>query len=107
MTNAMIIFNESQRLAEEGVLNYTGKEVEYTDENGEKQTYKEVETIHTYQAWKKLGYQVQKGEKAKAQIVIWKFVAGKKNEETNEEQDDKMFMKKANFFSYSQVKAIN
>lgn len=103
----MIIFNESQRLAEEGILNYTGREVTYTDENGEEKTYKEVETIHTYATWKELGYQVQKGEKAKAQIVIWKFVAGKKNEETNEEQDNKMFMKKSSFFTLSQVKAIN
>ncbi len=105
MTNAMIIFNESQRLAEEGILNYTGKECMYVDENGEEQIYKEVEPIHTYAIWKEMGYQVQKGEKAKAQIVIWKFVGGK--EEENEEKDSKMFMKKASFFTMAQVKAIN
>jgi len=105
MTNAMIIFMESQRLAEDGVLNYTGREATYLDENGEEQTYKEVEPIHTYAMWKELGYQVQKGEKAKAQIMIWKFVSGK--EDAEEEKDDKMFMKKASFFTQAQVKAIN
>jgi antirestriction protein ArdC len=105
MTNAMIIFNESQRLAEEGILNYTGREVTYVDEKGEEQIYKEVEPIHTYAMWKELGYQVQKGEKAKAQIIIWKFVSSKK-EESDEEPNSKMFMKKASFFTQAQVKAI-
>ena len=55
--------------------------------------------------WKELGYQVQKGEKAKAQIIIWKFVSSKK-EESDEEPNSKMFMKKASFFTQAQVKAI-
>lgn len=105
MTNAMIIFYESQKLAEEGILNYTGREAKYVDENGEEKVYKEVEPIHTYAAWKELGYQVQKGEKAKAQIIIWKFVSGKK-EESDEEPSGKMFMKKASFFTMAQVKSI-
>lgn len=66
--------------------------------------FKEVEEIHTYAKWKELGYQVQKGEKAIAQFTIWKHTS-KKNEEA-EEDEGRMFMKKASFFKQSQVKKI-
>ena len=106
MTNAMIIFAESQRLAEQGVINYTGREFIIEDAAGEKQIVKETEAIHTYSAWKELGFQVQKGQKAIAQFIIWKHSGNKVDEETGEEKPGKMFMKKASFFKASQVQAI-
>ena len=84
MTNAMIIFMESQKLAEEGVLNYTGREVTYVDEKGEEQIYKEVEPIHTYAMWKELGYQVQKGERQKHRLLFGSlYQVKKKNQMKN------------------------
>ena len=106
MTNAQIIFNESQRLAKDGVLQYTGREMTYTDADGNQQVIKETEPIHTYNAWKALGFQVQKGQKAVAQFTIWKHCNGKVDEETGEEKPGKMFMKKASFFTARQVQAI-
>ena len=104
MTNEQIIFNESQRLAKEGVIKYTGRVLKFVDMAGQEVIYKETEQIHTYNAWKDMGFQVQKGQKAVAQFVIWKY-SGKINEETNEEEG-RMFMKKASFFTIDQVKAI-
>lgn len=104
MTNAQIIFNESQRLAAEGIIKYTGRVFKMQDMAGDEVIVKETEEIHTYNAWKDMGFQVQKGEKAVAQFVIWKY-RGKVNEETNEEEGQ-MFMKMASFFTRKQVKAI-
>lgn len=107
MTNAMIIFNEEQRLAEEGLIKYTGREYEAELDDGTKITIKETEAIHTYQHWKSLGFQVQKGQKAVANIQIWKYtsklVEVENNGETTEEEKSRMFMKTAAFFSASQV----
>ena len=69
------------------------------------------EPIHTYQAWKTLGYQVRKGEKAIAKFCIWKHVSAKKDadEEDNEAESgpgDKMFMKMSSFFTAGQVDPI-
>ena len=108
MTNAQIIFEESQRLAEEGVLEYTGREFSVENEDGTKETYKEVEPIHTYAMWKSMGYQVKKGEKAVTQISVWKYKQ-KKGEEGAEEgtgegkEEGRMFKKLAYFFTIRQV----
>lgn len=106
MTNAQIIFNESQRLAKDGVIQYTGKEFTFTDADGNQQIIRETEPIHTYNAWKEMGFQVQKGQKAVAQFTIWKYKAGKHNDELDIEENGKMFMKKASFFTAGQVEAI-
>lgn len=106
MTNEQIIFGEAQRLAEQGVIQYTGREFTFEDADGNQTTIKETEEIHTYNAWKALGFQVQKGQKAVAQFPVWKFKSGKENEETGEKDRDKMFMKKASFFTRSQVEMI-
>jgi len=111
MTNAQIIFNESIRLVEEGVINGTGRMFEaiITDKDGneEKKLVEEPEAIHTYAAWQQLGYQVKKGEKAKASFTIWKYAEGKKEEGSEEEPEGKMFMKKAHFFTMDQVEKIS
>ena len=104
MTNKQIIFAEEQNLAEQGKIKYTGRTVVFQEMDGEPVEFKETEQIHTFAAWKELGYIVKKGQKAVAKFPIWKYVS-KKNEETNKE-DSKMFMKVAAFFSSSQVEKI-
>lgn len=104
MTNKQIIFAEEQNLAEQGKIKYTGRTVVFQEMDGEPVEFKETEQIHTFAAWKELGYVVKKGQKAVAKFPIWKYVS-KKNEETNKE-DSKMFMKVAAFFSSSQVEKI-
>jgi hypothetical protein len=119
MTNAQIIFNKSIELMENGQLNGTGKYITVltVNENGEeeKKQIEEPEAIHTYAAWKQLGFQVKKGSKAIAQINIWKHVSKKEEMEvtytdgttgTEEIDNSKMFMKLSSFFSASQVEKI-
>lgn len=110
MTNAQIIMNESINLLENGIIKGTGRMFEAVvvdkDGNETKQMIEEPEAIHTYATWQKLGYQVKKGEKAKASFTIWKCVKGKQEEESNEEPENKMFMKKAHFFTIDQVEKI-
>lgn len=103
MTNAEIIFNAGQALAKQGIINYTGNEFEATNDKGETVIIKETEPIHTYTAWKSLGYQVQKGQKAVASFKIWKHTT-KENEDGKKES--KMFMTNAFFFKSSQVAPI-
>ena len=104
MTNEMIVLDQCQRLAKEGKIKYTGRVFTAVDATGAITEFHETEPIHTYAAWKELGYQVQKGQKAVAQVHVWKYTS-KKNEETDEEKSH-IFMKKASFFSRSQVEPI-
>ena len=119
MTNAQIILNESINLMEQGKLNGTGNMITVITVNAEGQEEKkqieEPEPIHTYAAWKQLGFQVKKGSKAITQINIWKHVSRKEEVEvkytdgttgTEEIDDSKMFMKISSFFSISQVERI-
>ena len=107
MTNEMIIFVESQKLAKEGKINYTGRVFKAVDDNGKEVEYKETEPIHTFQMWKSLGYSVKKGQHAVAQFTIWKH-AGKTEEvemqdgSVQEIDKSRMFMKKSSFFSLAQ-----
>lgn len=104
MTNATIILNESIRLMKEGIIHGNGQKVVL--ETGEE--FEFPEEIHTYSAWKSLGYYVRKGEKAKASFRIWKYKKGTKTDvQTNEEVDDsKMFLAKAYFFTREQVDKV-
>ncbi len=115
MTNAQIIFNESLKLMEEGIIKTTGNIITVKDAEGNEKQIAEPEIIHTYAAWKKAGRQVKKGEKAKAMFYIWKHVAktgemevtyddGSKGVE--EVDESKMFMKKSFFFTLEQTEAI-
>lgn len=119
MTNAQIILNESINLMEQGKLNGTGNMITIitvnSDGQEEKKQIEEPEPIHTYAAWKQLGFQVKKGSKAITQINIWKHVSRKEEVEvkytdgttgTEEIDDSKMFMKLSSFFSISQVERI-
>ena len=113
MTNKEIITTEQERLVAEGVLKYTGRVLELEMEDGEIVQIKEIQPIHTYNAWKSLGYQVKKGEKCVAKFPIWKYSTKKrKNEDTgeNEEVVDALhghcFMKVSAFFTNEQVEKI-
>lgn len=66
--------------------------------------------LHTYAQWKKLGYQVKKGEKSKHRISVWKRSIKKvENEEGEKEEVDngRYFLKESAFFTQDQVEAIN
>ena len=113
MTNNDIIFTESQKLAEQGIIDYTGRTFVFEDADGNKTEVKETEPIHTFAAWKSLGYKVKKGEKAVAQFTIWKHSKPKMESLPMQDGDGveyvdkgRMFMKKASFFRACQVEKM-
>lgn len=117
MTNANIIFWRSVELMNEGIIGTTGRTFIAEDAEGNKVEVMEPEPIHTFAAWKQLGYVVKKGEKSIATIRIWKYskkqigeakVTNLKTGETETEpvEEEKMFKKDAFFFKASQVEKI-
>lgn len=113
MTNAQIIGAAAQALAEEGKIKYTGRVIKALTPAGEEVEIKETEAIHTFAAWKELGYQVQKGQKAVVALTIWKHSGPKQEAMTDKDGNTlqavdkgRMFMKTAHFFSASQVAKI-
>ena len=107
MTNAMIIFQESIRLMDEGVLNGSGEFAEIEAPDGTKKTVELPEQIHTFNGWKERGYCVKKGEKSKIKFPIWKHTAKRvENENGEEDEHTSMFMKVSAFFTMEQVEAI-
>lgn len=103
-TNAEIILRESLNLVNAGILKTTGRVFVQELPDGSKVELPEPEPIHTYNGWKDLGYQVKKGEHAKASFPIWKW-AGKKDEETGEESG-RCWQRKAFWFTADQVEKI-
>ena len=107
MTKAEIILNNSVFLMEQGVLKETDQRIQFKDEDGKVREVALPEPIHTYAAWKKLGFQVKRGEHAVAKFPVWKFVAGKKKEEELEEGQElksgRCYMRVAFFFTADQV----
>ena len=106
MTNEMIIMNERVRLMNEGYIGTTGREIEYVDNSGCLHKIKEPDEIHTYQVWKQLGYQVRRGSKAITQLRIWKYVEGRRDDDGNQEEPNRQFMKTASFFCRTQCDEI-
>jgi len=110
MTNEQIIFNNSVVLMEEGIIGTTGRTFEVENDDGTKKTVREPEPIHTFAAWKSLGYQVQSGQKAVAKFPIWKHknAGRRKNRKTGEEEatEEMLFLTDAFFFTRSQVEKI-
>lgn len=66
------------------------------------------ENLNTYAKWRKLGYQVRKGEKAYMKCELWTPCKYKKEdqEEKKEKKEGytKMFLKKSALFTAAQVK---
>lgn len=105
-TNGEIIMRESLELMKQGVLKSTGRMLVQELPDGQKIEIPEPEAIHTYNGWKELGFQVKKGEHAKAQFPIWKW-KGQKDEETGEETGGTCYQRKAFWFTFDQVEAIS
>ena len=113
MTNSEIIFWASVDLMNEGKIGTTGRVFQGTDRNGQPVELPEPEPIHTFAAWKELGFSVKKGQHAVATIMIWKYREKKEQVEMTEVETGekvqkeidagKMFRKQAYFFSASQV----
>lgn len=64
------------------------------------------EELHTFAEWKRLGFSVKKGEKARCKIAIWnKSIKSKKDddEESSQEDDSYFYTKVAAFFTRNQV----
>ena len=108
MTNAMILMMETQRLAEEGILQYTGKVFKGVNALGEECEFKEVEPIHTFAGWKERGYCVKKGEHSDIKFPIWKYIKKKPKDMDEEEAKEKGYcrMKTASWFKFSQVEPL-
>ena len=67
--------------------------------------------LHTYATWKKLGYQVKKGEKSQHKIPVWKPSTKKvevENEDGTKEEkpNGRYFIKTSAFFTQGQVERI-
>ena len=116
MTNEQIILNNRVFLMEEGVIKGTGELFTFQDENG-KREIEMPEEIHTFKAWKKLGYFVKKGEHSIARFPIWQKSKpkgkvkddGSDDEEDNSSEPEKngrYSMKVAFFFTKDQVEKI-
>ena len=105
---------QSQKLAEDGIINYTGRVFKAQTADGQTIDVKETEAIHTFMDWKKAGYMVKKGSKAVAKFTIWNFTdkASKAALEAAEKEGREVsdnphyYMKEAAFFSASQVQPI-
>lgn len=71
-----------------------------------------TEESHTFAHWKVLGYQVRKGEHAAFKTAIWKYSKRKganeapANEDGEQAEPGRMFLKTAHFFTRSQVDPI-
>lgn len=105
ITNVEIIRRQSYELMQQGILKPTGRILTVQLADGTTAEIPEVEPIHTYNGWKELGYQVKKGEHAKAQFPIWKW-KGQKNEETGEEGGN-CYQRKAFWFTFDQVEQVS
>lgn len=107
ITNAQIIFDAQQALLEAGKIKPTGRILTFETPDGGKVEFPEAEPIHTFNFWKEAGYMVRKGEHAVAAFTIWKYTSKAKGKTEEEAQDEGYcFMKKAFFFSASQVDKV-
>ena len=106
MTNVQIIGNAQEQLLRAGKIKPTGRIFKAVDGAGNEITVPEAEPIHTYQTWKEMGYQVQRGEKAVCKLHIWKHTTRKAKTENGTEGEtmSQMFMTSAAFFAMHQVK---
>lgn len=90
---------------EEGIIKGTGNYITVENEDNEKIELEEPEQLHTYSGWKALNKQVKRGEKSIATMQIWKHTTKKPKNESEDEQE-KMFLTKAIFFTEAQTEAI-
>jgi len=106
MTNAMIMMVQTQKLAEQGILKYTGKVLKGVNALGEEVELKEVEPIHTVKIWNDMGYFIKPGQHAIAKFPIWFYKKGKKKSDEDEETaqaNGSCYMRTASWFTFDQV----
>lgn len=106
MTNEAIIFNESVKLMEQGILKGSGKFASVVNGAGEEVVVELPEVIHTFNGWKERGYSVKKGEKSAIKFPIWKHSAKKVEQDGEEKEVANMYMKVSAFFTMAQVELI-
>lgn len=90
MTNAQIITNAA---VQNGI--FTAEEAKAIMNEGRRLP------IHTYREWKRMGYQVKKGEHAVLKVLLWKY-----SEKKDEEGEDKMYRQTAYLFTAEQVEKV-
>lgn len=66
-----------------------------------------TEEVDTYAGWKRRGFQVQRGQKAKFQTKIWKPCKAKKSEGEEESEGTRLILVNASFFVKSQVEEVS
>lgn len=60
--------------------------------------------LHTYQEWRRLGYQVKQNEHAVLVLNLWRFTSGKPPKDEQEETaSEHAYLAKAHLFTASQV----
>lgn len=108
--NEMLIMMESVRLMKEGILKGSGKFTE-AEINGKIERFEIPEEIHTYNKWKELGFQVQKGETSFIKFRVWYFRKGRQEQEiegdaaeNSQRRGGKCYLKMTAFFTADQVK---
>lgn len=109
LTNSQIILQNSLQLMEQGILKGSGEMAVQELPDGTKIEIELPEIIHTYNGWKERGYQVKRGQKAKATFTIWRYIGKKvQDEESGElaEIDGKCIPKKSSWFTFDQVEKI-
>lgn len=65
--------------------------------------------LHTFAEWKRQGFSVKKGEKAKMTCRIWKYTdkdVEQTDEQSQEQTDNHYYLTKAFFFTREQVEEI-
>lgn len=64
--------------------------------------------LHTFGEWKRMGFSVKKGEKARLACSIWKKSTKKAEKKENEEEkeNDRFFLKLSYFFTADQVEPL-
>lgn len=116
MTNAAIIEAHAFKLMQNGIIKGSGNFGYIENEDGSREQVELPEAIHTFQYWKSAGRSVKKGEKAVDSFCIWKHTTKMLDENTGNEENDKMnalinakggqkdmFMQKASFFAFDQT----
>ena len=98
MKNEEIIFNTRVNLMNARIIGTTGNKVTVI-QNEQEVEIDEPAEIHTYVGWKRKGFQVPKGTKAKVFIPIWNYI-------NNPDGSQTMIQRNAPFFTPEQVVPI-
>lgn len=109
LTNGQIIMQASLELMKQGILKGSGEMAMQELPDGTKIEIELPETIHTYNGWKERGYQVKKGQKAKASFTIWRYIGKQVQDEESgelETVDGRCIPKKASWFTIDQCERI-